>query len=264
VPDLDVLLREHLDPPSGAPDVVPPPLALLRRRAARRRAGRTSLIAAGAAAVVAVAVAGPGLALPGGSARDTAGYASGLREAVLDTGEGPDGPWRLEVTDGGTCLRLLSASRDMGACDLSFPGRLSEASQFPTHDGDEYVVVVAGPAPPGTARVEVTGQGVTAVATTVAVDGRLFWSARLPPGGDGTRGVAYDASGAVLDELLWPPVPDPPSSPAPPVLLPAVPLAPTGLAVECERAYQQQVGREYPDTSQAAHEAFLRGCVAGG
>jgi hypothetical protein len=39
------------------------------------------------------------------------------------------------------------------------------------------------------------------------VDGRLFWSARLPSGEGGTRAVAYDASGAVLGELDWPPPP---------------------------------------------------------
>ena len=205
MPDLDELLAERLARPIT---VVPPPLGNLQRRAARRRQRRLSLLAAGAAAVVAVVVAAPTLPSPFG-APDVAGYASGSRDGVLDAGTGRDGDWRVVVShDGdGWCVKGLTATLRGGACGLAAPGRLGQASQFPNWDGDEFIVVLAGPAPPGTTSVRATAQGITITATVKNVDGGLFWSARVPPGAGETRAVAYDAAGAVIDQFYWPPIP---------------------------------------------------------
>jgi hypothetical protein len=168
--------------------------------------------------------------------RDVADYASGLRNGVLDAGTAPDGDWRVVVSrDDGWCVKRVTATGQGGACQLSTPGQLDEASQFPTWDGDEYVVVVAGPAPPGTNTVELTAQGTTATATVTEVDGRLFWSARVPPGEGETRAVAYDVSGTVVDELYWPPTPPP----ATPPILPMSQLVPN-----CLTAVNAETGEE--------------------
>lgn len=220
MPDLDELLRDRLDRPLG---VVPPPLGALQRRAAYRRQRRWAL-AAGAAVTVGVLAAGTSLSWPTGE-RDVAGYASVLDDRVLDAGTGPDGPWRVLVTrDDGWCVKRVHPTGESGACQLASPGRLDEGSEFPTFDGKEYVVVVAGPAPPGTNRIVVSAQGSSPVATLTEIEGRLFYSVRVPPGDGETRIVAYDAAGAVIDDVLWPPTPAPALPPAPgPVLLPPPP-----------------------------------------
>ena len=211
MPDLDELLRERLDRPLA---VVPPPLGDLQRRAAHCR-HRNWALAAGAAVTVGILAAGTSLPWPSDE-RDVAGYASGLDDGVLDAGTGRDGPWRLLVTrDDGWCVKRVHPTGDSGACQLATPGRLDEASQFPTFDGEEYVVVVAGPAPPGTNRIVVSSQGSSPVATLVEIEGRLFYSARVPPGEGETLIVAYDQTGAVIDDVLWPPVPGPGPGPAP-------------------------------------------------
>ena len=222
MPDLDQLISEQLARPIPASA---PPLTQLRRRAARRRQLRLSAMAAGAAAAVAVAVTVVGSGMPWQlGERETASFASGPRDDVLDAGVDSDGPWRVVVTrDDGWCIKRVSGTGQGGACGLTPPGRLDEASQFPTWDGDEYVVVLAGPAPPDTHRIDVTSSGTTVVATVTEIDGWLFWTARVPAGESGTRAVAYDRSGAVIDELTWPPPPGAhgdavPSSPAAPLL----------------------------------------------
>ena len=217
MPDLDELLRDRLDRPLA---VALPPLEDLQHRASRRRQKRWAAVAAGAAAGITLLVAGTSIPWPTQD-RDVSGYAAGVRDGVLDAGTGRDGPWRVLVNrDDGWCVKQVRPTGESGACQLATPGRLDEASQFPTWDGDEYVVVVAGPAPPSTNRIEVTAQGRTAVATITEVDGRLFWSARVPPGEGGTWIVAYDSEGAVAQEVTWPPVPDAPVPyPVPPPTL---------------------------------------------
>ena len=216
MPDFDQLLGERLARPVPA---LVPPLSQLQRRAARRRQRRLSAVAASAAAVVAVAFAAAGAGLPWQPGEpETASVAGGLHDGVLDAGVDRNGEWRVVVTrDDGWCVKRVATTGEGGACGLASPGRLDEGSQFPTYDGDEYVVVLAGPAPPGTNRIVVTSSGKTVVATVTDVDGRLFWTARVPPGDSGTRAVAYDRSGAVIDELAWPPVPGSGDGTAPPV-----------------------------------------------
>ena len=166
-----------------------------------------------------MAFAGAGDGLPWRfEQRERASFASGPRDGVLDAGFDSDGPWRVLVTrDDGWCIKRVSATGEGGACRLAPPGRLGEASQFPTFDSDEYFVVLAGPAPPGTNRIDVTASGRTVVATVTEVDGRLFWTARVPPGDGETRAVAYDGSNAVIDELTWP-APPPSHSDAVPLM----------------------------------------------
>lgn len=230
MPDFDELLRERLARPLS---VVPPPIGELQRRAARRRQRRVSVVAAAVVACVAVVAAGSTLPWALGD-RDGGMYASGLRDRVLDAGTDRHGAWRVVVTqDDGWCIKRVSASGEGGACGLTPPGRLGEASQFPTFDGDQYVVVLAGPAPPGTNRIEVFAQGVTAVATISEIEGRLFWSTRVPPGDGETRAVAYDISGQVIDELSWPPAPDASTLPTPP---------PPELVTRCPTAVNAETG----------------------
>ena len=203
MPDFDQLLAERVTRPLSA---VAPPLASLQRRAARRRQRKVSVVAVASMACVALVVAAPSVPWTG-SQRETSGFASGVLDGVLDAGTDRSGPWRLVVAreEGGLCVQRLSATgRLPGACVKDGPGRLSQAAQFPTYDGDEYIVVLAGPTPAGTNRIEVTAGGNEAVATITEVEGQLFWSARLPPYDGGTRAVAYDVAGAVLDELSWP------------------------------------------------------------
>ena len=206
MPDLDQLISDQLTRPIPA---LAPPLGELQRRAARQRQRRLSAVAAGAAAAVGVVFAAAGATLPWQpSEPETASVAAGLRDGVLDAGTDMNGEWRVVVTrDDGWCVKRVAATGQGGACGLATPGRLNEASQFPTYDGDEYVVVLAGPAPPGTNRIVATSSGKTVTATVTDVQGRLFWTARVPPGDSGTRAVAYDQSGAVIDELIWPPTP---------------------------------------------------------
>lgn len=232
MPDLDQLISERLARPVPA---VPPPLGQLQRRAARRRQRQLSAMAASAAATVAVAFAAAGGGLPWQPGeRETAPFASGLRDGVLDAGVDSSGEWRVVVTrDDGWCVKRVSATGHGGACGLTPPGRLHEASQFPTWDGAEYVVVLAGPAPPGTNRIDVTSSGKTVVATVTDVDGRLFWSVRVPPGDSGTRAVAYDRFGAVIDELTWPPPPEPQGG-----AVPSFPTAPRLDPPSCSRGYE--------------------------
>lgn len=230
MPDLDQLISEQLSRPIAA---LAPPLGELQRRAARRRQRRLSAVAVGAAAGVAVALAAVGSGLPWQAGDPQApSVAAGLRDGVLDAGVDSNGRWRVVVTrDDGWCVKRVASTGQGGACGLTPPGQLDEASQFPTFDGDEYVVVLAGPAPPGTNRIVVTSSGKTVVATVTEVDGRLFWTARVPPGDSGTRAVAYDRAGAVIDELAWPPAPDAGQAPS-------FPIAPRLDPPTCSAGYQ--------------------------
>lgn len=220
MPDLDELLSARVGRPL---DLVPPPLAELQGRAARRQRLRWAGVAVGAAAALALGLVAPSLPWP--AEREETRFASELSDRVLDSGEARnEGLWQLVVTqDDGWCITRITKTGQGGACQLSTPGRLREASQFPTWDGEEYVVVLAGPAPPGTHRIEVTAQGVTPVVTLREIDGRLFWTARVPPGYGGTRAVAYDVDGAVIEELDWAGEPPPDGPPAPPVAPPPCP-----------------------------------------
>lgn len=243
MPDLDQLLGQRLTRPVPA---VPPPLGELQRRATRRRQRRWTAVAAAAAASVAVAFAAAGAGLlwqPDQPERPS--FAGGLRDGVLDAGFDRDGRWRVVVTrDDGWCIKRVSQTGEGGACRLATPGRLEEASQFPTFDGNEYVVVLAGPAPPGTNRIDVTASGETVVATITDIEGRLFWTARVPPGDSETRAVAYDGSGAVIDELTWPPPPPSDAVPSMPDAASVLRCGPSLQQKPCAAGLEQ--GQQHP------------------
>jgi hypothetical protein len=267
--DLDEIVRAHIANQSG---VRPPTLDALLHRARRRRQRQLAGVVAGvAAAAVGFSSFAAGAGAPWAQQRDTARFAAPVAAGgILDEGVDDEGAWKVVAendADEGWCVRHITLSREGGSCDLAIPGRLDEVALFATSDGAEPITVVAGGVPEGTNTVEVglsDGMVVRALARTVS--GRPFFSTRIPAAVTVERLTALDPDGRVLDEQGALPPPPPPVGPS---MAPPPPLTPLEVEVRpsedadavCAQAYEQQVGREYPDTSPAGREAFLNGCV---
>lgn len=103
--------------------------------------------------------------------------------AVLDSGVGENGPWRIEATTAdGVCITYNDARCNGGSCQLADPVRLDESSLLSVVDDGEALTVVAGPVPTGATRVTVTTtDGPTTYASIVQLGARTFFHARTPP-----------------------------------------------------------------------------------
>lgn len=265
--DLDELVSAHIaSRVAGAP----PPLEVLRRRARRRRQRQVGgMVAAAAATILGVGSLAAGPALPWTQQTDTARFAAPVApDGILDEGVDDDGAWQVVAgndADEGWCIRHITSSQEGGSCDLATPGRLDEVSLFATADGAEPITVVAGGVPEDTTSVQADlSDGTVERVVVRTVSGRSFFSFRMPADVTVERLAALDQDGRVVDQVGPLPPPPPPVQPPPDTVY--APLEPEAgpsedPATVCARAYEQQVGREYPDTSDAGREAFLNGCV---
>lgn len=269
--DLNQIVRAHVANQGGA---LPPALETLRLRARRRRqrhVGGVVVIVAGAVFALGPVVAGAGM--PWNEQRDTARIAAPVAVGgVLDEGVDDAGPWKVVAEsdpDEGWCVRHITTTGQGGACELATPGRLDEATSFATSDGPEPLTVVAGAVPDNTSTVQVElSDGTTRQAVVRTVSGRPFFSIRIAAAVTVDTLTALDADGLVLEQVGPLPPPPPPVMPSiePPLTPPLTPqereLGPSETPESvCTQAYEQQVGREYLDTSEAGRDAFINGCV---
>lgn len=270
--DLDELVSSHIASRMGGP---PPPLDVLRQRSRRRRQRHVGgMVAATTAVILGVGSLAAGADLPGTQQRDTARFATPVAPGgVLDEGMDDDGAWRVVAENDaaeGWCLLHNTATGEGGSCDRATPATLQEVTAFATADDGAPIMVVAGDVPEETATVEVVlSDGTVQRVGLRSVSGRSFFSFRTPADVLVERLTALAPDGRVVDQVGPLPPPPPPMLDPPPLEM--LPPPPSELevgpsedpATVCARAYQKQVGREYPDTSEAGRQAFLNGCIDG-
>ncbi len=147
---------------------------------------------------------------------------------TLARGEGQRGAWKVTAswTPWQSCILRAEPKGAGGACGFAPPGTLNESTSFLVDDDGDPLIIVAGPVPPETARIQVDvidGEAFHALIKRAGFD--PFFVVELPGRRSVAEITALDGDGDIVGRLEHGPLPPPPAPP-PPVPPPSLPPPP--------------------------------------